>query len=211
MACLTPTCYTIIQALVQCRSFPRCTRLLDIGWKRLILFVAPFALIACGTSTTAGSPSTSSTVTAGSPSTLSTAVLPVPNATTATLSDVLFPQQVPTGDPRSYPAAEMGGKLVVVGRCLRVIDTQSGISWLPIWPAEFTLSTENGGMVIRNGADQVLWRVGDEVRITGGEIPSDENAWRSIESLPQEPPKECSGPYWLVSNIQSGQLQPAQK
>lgn len=200
-----------IQALVRYPKFPQDARLLALGWKRLVLFVAPFALIACGASSTTGSSSAPRTATAELPSTPRTATLPVPTTTTGTLLDVLFPQQVPTGDPQSYPAAEMGGKLILVGRCLRVVDNQSGASWLPIWPPEFTLSADEGGIVIRNGADQVLWHVGDEVHIAGGEIPAGEDAWRSIASLHQKPPEECSGPYWLVSNVQAGQIQPVRK
>jgi hypothetical protein len=82
-----------------------------------------------------------------------------------------------------------------------VIDQQRGTDYLPIWRPDFTLGTDQGGIAIRNGAGRVLARVGDTIRIGGGEVPSDEAAWLSTAALRQKPPAECPGPYWLVGEI----------
>jgi hypothetical protein len=123
--------------------------------------------------------------------------------------NIFFPKQVPVPDPQTYPAAEMYGTLVVVDRCLRVVDQQKGTNYLPIWRPEFTLNNDGDVLTIRNGIGQVLWRVGEEVHITGGEIAADTATWPPIPILPQQPP-QCAGPYWLVSNIQFGRIQPLQ-
>ena len=114
---------------------------------------------------------------------------------------VFFPKQVPLPDPQTFPAALLEGKLLVIGQCLRVIATGSGTNYLLVWPSHFSLSTDQGRLVVLNGEGQSLYREGDPVRIGGGEIPSDESSWQNTPLLQQSVPKECPGPYWLVSPI----------
>ena len=120
---------------------------------------------------------------------------------TITPFGVLFPKQVPIPDPQTYPTALLEGKLVVIERCLRVSATEGGTSYLLVWPPDFSLSADRGALIVLNRAGQMLYRQGDTVSIGGGEVPSDEASWLNIPLLRQKPPRECPGPYWLVSPL----------
>ena len=85
------------------------------------------------------------------------------------------------------------GKLVVSERCLRVQDIRT--SYAVIWPLEFDFSTLSGKVDILDGDDQVVAQVGDQVRVSGGELPG-----ISPEEIEQLAPggSRCSDPYWLA-------------
>ena len=163
-----------------CLRWARRSRGAGPGW--LALLGVALAATGCGVAPS-GAPPTAS------------AVVATPAAALA------FPRQAALPDPQTYPAAEMRGILSVVGRCLRVIDTSRGTDYLPIWHHDFTLSSDQGVVAIRDAAGQVLWRVGDTLNIGGGEVPADAASWLAIPALLQEPPADCPGPYWLVGSI----------
>lgn len=110
---------------------------------------------------------------------------------------IFFPQQRAVQGEREVMEADLIGELVVVEGCLRVNSRYSDTSYLLVWPPDFTLNTENDAIQILNGAGQIVARVGDEVRISGGEI-------RSVEFLDervrQKLPAGCPGPYWIVGD-----------
>ena len=84
------------------------------------------------------------------------------------------------------------GELVLDEGCLRM---GSATGNLLVWPPDFTLSTENDQIQVRNGAGQVVARVGEKVRMGGGQT-------RYVEQLGEyvrrQLPPGCPGPYWIV-------------
>ncbi len=106
-----------------------------------------------------------------------------------------FPQQEAVDGEREAMTAEIFGTLVVVDDCIRVNDNESGTSYLLVWPPDFTLITDNDTIQILNGDDEVVARVGDKVRIDGGEIKS---LSFFNESMQKKLPPNCLAPYWIV-------------
>lgn len=85
------------------------------------------------------------------------------------------------------------GKLVLTNGCLRVQDVRT--SYAVIWPFAFDFSVHDGNINILNGDDQVVAEVGDQIRVSGGELPS--MSPKRIEQLATGG-SQCSGPYWLA-------------
>ena len=121
---------------------------------------------------------------------------------------IFFPQgQEETGDGvRVVMQALLFGELVVVDGCLRLKESHGDASHLLIWPPDFTLSIENNAIQILNGAGQVVARVGDELRISGGEVPAAvAPAFPGLPSSGQCPPRFSivggePGGYWIVGD-----------
>ena len=110
--------------------------------------------------------------------------LPQPN--------IHFPQVRKDGD---IPDAQIEGKLVLEDGCLRV-TRPSGYGHLLIWPQRVRLSVDGGDILII-GDEGVLFSVGDDIRIGGGEVP----LYHVQTLVEQSIPEECLGPYWLVGDI----------
>ena len=64
-------------------------------------------------------------------------------------------------------------------------------SHLLIWPPNFTLSIESNELKVVNAAGQVVARVGDDLRISGGAVAE-------YTGLPS--PDQCPGPYRIVGD-----------
>ncbi len=102
--------------------------------------------------------------------------------------------------------ALLTGKLVKIDGCLRVIaDTPSGLgtSYLLVWPPEqHRVAIENDTIRIidlwEGGEKEVVWRIGQTVRLGGGEVTSSENL---DERVRQNLPANCPGPYWIVGDV----------
>lgn len=107
---------------------------------------------------------------------------------------IFFPQQEPVEGERVVMTALIFGELRLVDGCLRV---GSGPGHLLVWPPGFSLSTENDGVEILNGAGQVVARVGEEVHMGGGEVPFIEEAARTRLKIPAD----CPGRYWIVGKV----------
>ena len=107
---------------------------------------------------------------------------------------IFFPQgQEETEDGvRFVMQALLFGELVFEEGSLRVNDADGVPSHLLIWPPDFTLSTENDGIQILNGGGEVVARVGDQLRISGGAVAGPAYS----ELVPDEYP----GPYWIVGD-----------
>lgn len=124
-------------------------------------------------------------------------------STTASASDptptIFFPKQKAVNGERVTMEALLIGELVVVEGCLRVNSSYSDTSYLLVWPPDFTLSTENDAIQILDGAGQVVARVGEAVRIGGGEVP----AWVAPAHAERPLPDDCPGPYWIVGDVVS--------
>ena len=124
-----------------------------------------------------------------------TAFDPKNEATELRLSDpeVLFlRQQTVMSVNRGFLDAEGVGELVIDGSCLRIKGEHNTNT--VIWPAGFTPHVEDGLVQVRNGAGQIIARVGDEIAGGGGyfksgnkECPGEAFHIHSIKVLPDVP------------------------
>lgn len=112
---------------------------------------------------------------------------------------IVFPRQHPPEGLREEMAALLIGELTETDGCLRVRAEDD--SYLVIWPYDYTVTAAaDGAIQIRDGSGAVVARVGDVVRMGGGEVPA-------VEGLTTtEAPAQCGGPYWLAS----GEIEQAQ-
>jgi hypothetical protein len=104
-------------------------------------------------------------------------------------STPFFPQQ--KENPAIFMDALLVGELVLEDDCLSVGDD------LLVWPHGFSLSTEDGVIQIIDDNDQPIMRVGDKIKLGGGEMSREHIAKYSAE-LPSDC---CSGPYWIVGEV----------
>jgi heat shock protein HslJ len=93
-------------------------------------------------------------------------------------------------------AALYVGPLTMVDGCLRTGD--SAADNLVVWPPDFEATIENDTIRARYDDQDVEVRLGQMVRLGGGEV-------KSIEAFDdrtrQQVPSGCPGPYWLVGSI----------
>lgn len=116
-------------------------------------------------------------------------------------------RQIPGVDKvQDYLTAVTTGKLVLKDKCLRLKGTDSNIGYLLIWPAElFTPNIKDNEIQILDRNSRVVARVGQEVRMSGGEVGL-------LNLLPEyvqrQIPPACTGPYWVVGLEVHSQLSP---
>jgi hypothetical protein len=90
------------------------------------------------------------------------------------------------------------GKLVVKDGCLRIGEGDS--SYLILWQPDYFVNNDDGVIEVLDRNGQVVARVGEEIRMGGGEVPLTVELERQL----REPlPKECPGPYWLMGQLAS--------
>ena len=100
----------------------------------------------------------------------------------------------------AFMEALLQGKLAVTEGCLRV--TGSGGSHLVIWQPDFFVNNHEGVIEILDRNGEVVARVGEEIRIGGGEVPLTEK----LKQLLREPlPEQCRGPYWSMGELVSSE------
>lgn len=85
--------------------------------------------------------------------------------------------------------AQMTGELVLDDGCLRVWDT------LILWPYGYTLEIEDGDIWVVSEHSERVTKVGDRVRMGGGQI----SAEFAEEKIGRSLPEGCTGPFWLVA------------
>ncbi len=117
-------------------------------------------------------------------------------------SAVAFPQFAPVAGERGDLAALLEGTLTLVDDCLRV--TLRSDNDLIIWPPEVTLRTDGGDIRVIDTAGRVVARVGEEVRLSGGQLKT-----VGGQGLREAPPARCPGPYWLTGEILGPEPSPA--
>jgi hypothetical protein len=88
------------------------------------------------------------------------------------------------------------GELVMVDGCLRIIEPDSGTSYLVVWPPGYSSMIEGEDILVIDNLGEVVLQVGDMVRISGGETPITSSG--EIEDLPS--PDVCPGRYWIVGD-----------
>lgn len=96
-------------------------------------------------------------------------------------------------EPSSLAVVE-GKASILSGTCL-VVES-SGVRYLLIWPDDFALDSSNEPIQVLNAQGDVIFRVGEDVALVGGERePGSEDAWS------QAPPPACDGTnYWMVAD-----------
>lgn len=108
-------------------------------------------------------------------------------------SGLIFPRQDPPEGELVEMAALLIGRLVEEQGCLRIVADE-GSGHLVIWPYDHTVAVEaDGTIAIRDGNGTVVARVGDLVRMGGGESPSiqSETVRANLGT--------CEGPYWFAA------------
>ena len=119
----------------------------------------------------------------------------LPGAPTVTY----FPVQKPGYEALAYPSALAQGELILDNGYLRlkpslVLDkTSRGL--LIIWPPGSTWQIENDQVQVINPAGKSIARVGETLRVGGGEISAEIVA----KYTGQAPPDGCESPYWLAA------------
>jgi hypothetical protein len=97
------------------------------------------------------------------------------------------------------------GKLVLVNGYLRLerrfLFWNTSPSHLVIWPFGYSWMTENNQIWILNEKSEKIARVGNCVKIGGGEIGVSPDSLKG--STGEDPPKGTTGPFWLMSEILS--------
>ena len=91
----------------------------------------------------------------------------------------------------SAPAALLNGRLVLQGRCLRTESRRGGTGSVVVWPPGFRVEVRGNRVVVTNGGGAVIARVGDEVRLGGGEAP--------VPDFPDA--QDCSGIGWWAYEV----------
>ncbi|MGE5140283.1 MAG: hypothetical protein ACM3JD_12530 [Rudaea sp.] len=86
------------------------------------------------------------------------------------------------------------GPLEVKDGCLRVGDH------LVIWQPDYFLNDNHGTIEIIDRSGKVAARVGAETQMSGGEIPLNDELTRQLRT---PIPDRCTGPYWLMGEIES--------
>ena len=110
---------------------------------------------------------------------------------------VAFPRQEYVEGPREMMAAELVGDLVLRDGCLHIKSLYGDTSYLPLWPAEFTVSLDDDGFpVVMNGQQEIVGRVGEEIYMGGGEA----SANAMLACVREQLPNECGGKVWVVGD-----------
>ena len=125
------------------------------------------------------------------PSPMSESTLPASSAT------IYFPQQRLSEGEQMTMTAQLFGTLVTDQNCLRVENRDDDLSYLIIWPPNFSLNMEMNPIQIYNADGQMAVQVGDNIYLGGG---GGDLAADSLAEQVQEPEaiRACSGPYWIV-------------
>ena len=117
---------------------------------------------------------------------------------------LFFPQLRPAS---AFPQALGSGRLVVRDRCIHMAPDGGG--GLVVWPHGYSLRREGDEILVLNGRDEVVAKVGEEVRMGGGQItqeeagPMPEAARRTFEEKRRQlgVPDGCRGPLWVSSGV----------
>jgi len=116
-------------------------------------------------------------------------------AETADGRTIYLPKQPPT---EASMAALMEGTLVEENGCLRVIEESNQKGFLILWPFDSELRLSAEKIELLNGDGQVIARVGESLRISGGAMESPPSMARFDEVIPGLPIDDCPGPYWVA-------------
>lgn len=108
-----------------------------------------------------------------------------------------FPKQKASEDG-SVMQAQLFGRLVNDGGCLRVESRDGGVSYLIVWRPEHSVAERDGEITILDGKGDPLVKVGDTIYTDGGEVPAVEDLGAITGDVAGEIDAHCDGPYWLI-------------
>lgn len=97
-------------------------------------------------------------------------------------------------------AALLSGTLIVQDGCLRVAESEGGGNHLVIWQTDYFMNDNEGIIEIWDRNGEVAARVGDEIRMGGGEVTLTEKLKQQLNEVL---PERCIGPYWLMGELVS--------
>lgn len=98
----------------------------------------------------------------------------------------------------AFMAALLEGELTAKDGCLRVDLGDGSESHLVIWQPDYFVNDNEGVIEIWDRNGEAVARVGEEIRMGGGEVRPGEE----LEQQLREPlPDECEGPYWLMGEL----------
>lgn len=81
--------------------------------------------------------------------------------------------------------------------CLRLGDEPDRTSYAVVWPSGFDYKKVNGVVHILNSGNRTVAKVGDSIRVSGGEV-SQLSPRHFIQSVPGR--IRCAGPFWIAGN-----------
>jgi hypothetical protein len=102
----------------------------------------------------------------------------------------------------TFMEALLEGTLVLRDGCLRIRDGDGDDGYLIIWQVDYYVNNSAGTIEILDKSGQVVARVGEVIRMGGGEVPMTDGLQQQL----REPlPGECQGPYWLMGELVTGE------
>lgn len=104
--------------------------------------------------------------------------------------------QMPPNPEGEVMTALLFGKLVSQDGCLRIQVEGTDESYLVIWPSGTKWDAGKNGILVDLKASTVIVRVGELLKLSGGEIPS--VAETQFRKLHPDIDSRCSGPYWIL-------------
>lgn len=145
-----------------------------------VFFKLPFCLLAFATVACGNKPTPAATPTA-----------PAVVTVTGLDATLYFPLQKPVDGEGGSDTALLVGELILRDNCLRIDAKLSDITYLPIWPPDFTVMfDENNVIRVKNDTGQTVASPGYEISTGGGEVP-DVHVNQRIRDA-------CPGPYFVV-------------
>ena len=119
----------------------------------------------------------------------------LPSSSPTSSPVTFFPVQLEKYATEPYPASLAVGKLVLDNGCLRLSGSEGE---LIIWPAGFSIRTDNGVIQVFNEGMNLLFNLGDTTKAGGGEVPA--SILEKYTGL--QVPLGFNGPYWLAGGIE---------
>ena len=97
----------------------------------------------------------------------------------------------------AFPEALMSGTVVELDGCIRVRSDAGSRGHLLVWQPDHRIQRNGERIEIVDGSGKVLARVGEQIRIGGGEMPR-----AAVEKALKAPlPPACTGPYWMAGSV----------
>ena len=116
---------------------------------------------------------------------------------TAATQTFFFVKQKPMLEGRVIQDAPFTGRLTLLDRCPSVTSDDGSFAYTPIWPPDYKVRIQAGGVEVLNGLDQRVARNGEPIHLQGGKILADANSDEYLQLL-KNVPCECHPPYWIV-------------
>ncbi len=104
--------------------------------------------------------------------------------------------QMPTNPEGEVMTALLFGKLVSQDGCLRIRVEGTDESYLVLWPSGTKWDAGENGVLVKLKSYTVIVRVGEILKLSGGEIPS--VAEKQFRELHSDIDSRCLGPYWIL-------------